>query len=47
MNELNIDGEYFTMLSKGQKFTIKRRTSKTKHNFDVGCIFETIEMIDI
>jgi hypothetical protein len=25
MNELNIDGEYFTMLTKGQIFKIKRR----------------------
>lgn len=46
MNELNIDGEYFTMLSKGQKFKIKRKTSRTKHNFDVGCVFEMLEIID-
>ena len=45
MNKLNIDGEYFTMLSKGQKFEIKRKTSRTKHNFEVGCIFEPIEIL--
>lgn len=46
MNELKIDGEYFTMLSKGKKFEIKRRTARTIHNFEVGCIFECIERID-
>lgn len=45
INKLNIDGEYFTMLSKGQSFKIKRKTSRTKHNFDVGCVFEMIEVI--
>lgn len=46
MNELKIDGEYFTMLSKGQTFKIKRRTSRTIHNFEVGCIFECVDRID-
>jgi hypothetical protein len=46
MNELKIDGEYFTMLSKGQNFRIKRRTKMTTHNFDVGCIFESTGRID-
>jgi len=47
MNELKIDGEYFTMLSKGQKFQIKRKTSRTTHSFEVGCIFEPIEIINV
>lgn len=46
MNELKIDGEYFTMLNRGEKFKIKRRTSRTAHNFEVGCEFEMIERID-
>lgn len=46
MNELKIDGEYFTMLSKGQNFKIKRRTSRTTHNFEVGCVFESTGRID-
>jgi hypothetical protein len=46
MNELKIDGEYFTMLSKGQTFKIKRRTSRTTHNFEVGCVFESTGRID-
>jgi hypothetical protein len=46
MNELKIDGEYFTMLSKGQSFRIKRRTKMTTHNFEVGCVFEATGRID-
>lgn len=46
MKELNIDGEYFTMLSKGQNFKIKRRTTRTLHNFQVGCVFESTGRIE-
>lgn len=46
MNELKIDGEYFTILSKGKNFKIKRRTSRTTHNFEVGCVFESTGRID-